>query len=197
MVGCHFLAEHPRACLSPATALYTVVIFSLSSRDLNILWQQMWSSFSLDLSRAGWGYSCLGLEVLRDLGSCAFLVNREYKCACMCEMHGPSTKARTVKSRVKCSSLSLSYQDPEKRLTYTEHGQVVRWGRVVLSALADSGAQIQRSEDTRKIKQTSLLAWHGHFCGSPWCLSSFSLGISEKYIAMAWHPVGPELTPGF
>lgn len=54
-------------CLPPAAALYTVMVLLLPSRDLNSLWQQMWSGVSPDLSRAGCGCSCSGpvwLELL-------------------------------------------------------------------------------------------------------------------------------------
>lgn len=48
----------------------------------------------------------------------------------MCEMHEASTKARTAKSRVKCSSLLLRHQDPEEELRHAEHCRSGTWSGI-------------------------------------------------------------------
>lgn len=93
--------------------------------------QSQGSEYSVELSRADWNYSCSGLEVLCDLGSCVvFLGNAGGGGLCamyVCKMHEASTNARTAKSRVQCSSLLLSHQDPEEGLRHPEYCPSGRW----------------------------------------------------------------------
>lgn len=99
----------------------------------------------------------------------------------VCKMHEASTKARTAKSRVKCSSLLLSHQDPEEGLRHPEHCPSGRWSKIWCHQLLLTQAHILKGPRTWGIsKQMALLAWSGHFCGFPRCLASFSSGISYK-----------------
>lgn len=99
----------------------------------------------------------------------------------VCKMHEASTKARTAKSRVKCSSLLLSHQDPEEGLRHPEHCPSGRWSKIWCHQLLLTQAHILKGpRKWGKSKQTALLAWSGHFCGFPGCLASFSSGISYK-----------------
>lgn len=121
--GFHSSAEQPHACFSPATALWQSSV-SIYPRGLNTAtnpwpWAEL-AGVLPDLGSDDMG-SCVGLSKRRRRDR--RLQVRMYMCV---RCHGFGTESRTVKSSVRCSSLSMGHQNPEEWLRNTCHCRTVR-----------------------------------------------------------------------